>query len=360
LTGEIVRILRLPFEALRTIYAGDCEVRLYRNEVTDVLEVGKRVDLLGLEGSILAQEATWLSRIRHDHLVPVQSVATVTSYPPPMRVIEMIMPYYERGSIADALGRGERFSIAEARDHVLATLRGVGQLHEVENILHRDLKSPNVLLTSDARLARVGDLGVSSPMDEGGSAEAYASAQLYSAPEAFTTHRVDRRSDIYAVGLLLFEMANGPLPWDEYDDRLAMATRLAAGRPAPLPRHLRFSPTIPPAMRRLIGQAISANPDRRPQTAMVMSSRLAGIPLVDWSLLDRDASGEVWQGRSSIRQDRIYRVEARSRSVGGVRLSGLQRVSSWRRVVEDQDVADLGRRDATAFFDQMVAIATRR
>jgi eukaryotic-like serine/threonine-protein kinase len=360
LTGEVVRILRLPFEALRTIYAGDCEVRLYRNEVTSVLEVGKRVDLLGLDGSILAQEATWLSRIRHDHLVPVHSVATVAGFPAPMRVIEMIMPYYERGSIADALGRGERFSIAGARDHVLATLRGLGQLHEVENILHRDMKSPNVLLTGDARLARVGDLGVGAQMDEDGSAEAYASAQLYSAPEAFTTHRVDRRSDIYAVGLLLFEMANGPLPWDAYDDRLAMAKRLAAGRPAPLPRHLKFSPTVPPGMRRLVGQAMSGDPERRPPTAMVMATRLAGIPLIDWSLLDEDESGQVWQGRSSIREDRLYRVEAGNRPRYGVRLSGLQRVNRWRRVVPDQDVADLGTREATAFFDQMVAIATRR
>jgi serine/threonine protein kinase len=360
LTGEIVRILRLPFEALRTIYNGECEVRLYKNEVTNVLEVGKRVDLLGLDGSILAQEATWLSRIRHDHLVPVHSVATVTGYAPPMRVIEMVMPYYERGSIADAMGRGERFSTAEARDHVLATLRGVGQLHEVENILHRDLKSPNVLLTNDARLARVGDLGVGAPMDDDGTAEAYANAQLYSAPEAFTTHRVDRSSDIYAVGLLLFEMANGPLPWNEYDDRLAMATRLAAGKPAPLPRHLRLHPTVPPRMRRLIRQAMSSKPERRPQTATVMATRLAGVPLIDWSLVDQDEDGQVWEGRSSMHQDRLYRVEALRQSRGGVRLSGLQRVNSLRRLVPDQDVADLGDREATAFFDQMVAIATRR
>jgi len=349
-TSDVVAVLRLPFEALRTVYEGDCEVRLYR----------KRVDTLGLDGSMMVREAKWLSRIRHDHLVPVQSVAVVTGYPSPMKVIEMVMPYYERGSIADALARGDRFSVAQARDHVLAALRGVGELHEVEHVLHRDLKSPNVLLTGDAQLACVGDLGVAAPMDEDGSAEAYANAQLYSPPEAFTTHRVDRRSDLYAVGLMLFEMVNGPLPWATYDDRLAMANRLAKGRPAPLPRHLKPGPFVPPAMRRLIGKAISPNPDQRPASAGTMATSLAAVPLVDWAMVDRDADGTVWEGRSATRQDRRYRVEATTRKSGGLLLRGMQRVGSWQRVRPDQLVTDLADPSARDFFDQIVVIATSR
>src|ERR1700753_1282246 len=122
MTRELVRVLRLPFEALQTIYEGRSEVRLYRNGVTGILEVGKRVDTLGLDGAMLVREATWLSRIRHDHLVPVHSVAVIDDYQS-LKVIEMVMPYYERGSVADALNRGERFSVASARDHVLAALR---------------------------------------------------------------------------------------------------------------------------------------------------------------------------------------------------------------------------------------------
>jgi hypothetical protein len=105
---------------------------------------------------------------------------------------------------------------------------------------------------------------------------------------------------------------------------------------------------------------MSSKPERRPQTATVMATRLAGVPLIDWSLVDQDEDGQVWEGRSSMHQDRLYRVEALRQSRGGVRLSGLQRVNSLRRLVPDQDVADLGDREATAFFDQMVAIATRR
>jgi len=359
MTGDVVRVLRLPFEALRTMYQGGSEVRLYRNEVTGVLEVGKRVDLLGLDGSMLVREATWLSSIRHDHLVPVQSVAVV-DFQASMKVIEMVMPYYERGSVADALSRGERFSVASARDHVLAALRGVGQLHEVERVLHRDLKSPNVLLTGDTRLVRVGDLGIAAPMDPDGSAEAHPNAQLYAPPEAFTTHRVDRRSDLYAAGLLLLEMVNGPLPWTFYDDRLAMATRLAQGRPAPFPRHLRPGPFVPPAMRRLIAKTLCPNPDRRPASAGIMAARLAAVPLVDWAVVDHDAAGRVWEGRSATRPDRAYRIEATTATGGGLLLRGMHRVRQWRRVIADQMVADLADESAQGFFDQIVTIATRR
>jgi serine/threonine protein kinase len=277
-----------------------------------------------------------------------------------MKVIEMMMPYYERGSVADALARGDRFSVAQARDHVLATLRGLGELHEVERVLHRDLKSPNVLLTGDGKLARVADLGVAAPMEADGTAEAYANAQLYSPPEAFTTHRVDRRSDLYAVGLLLFEMANGPLPWSAYDDRLFMAERLARGRPAPLPRHLKPGPHMPPAMRRLITKALAADPDRRPASAGIMADSLAAVPLVDWTLISDDPDLRVWEGRSSTRPDRAYRIDAAARKRGDTILTGMQRVGGWRRVVADQPVTNLADPATQTFFDQIVAIATRR
>jgi serine/threonine protein kinase len=326
MTENVLRTLQLPFEALRTIYAGGAEVRLYRNTVTNLLEVGKRVDTLGLGGAMLVREARWLSRIHHDNLVPVKSVAVVAdpvAYPPPLEVIEMVMPYYRRGSVADALFRGEQFSIAQARDHILAALRGLGELHEVERVIHRDFKSPNLLLTDDPSLAVVSDLGVAAPMEPDGSVEGYPNAQLYSPPEAFVTNRVDKRADLYAAGLLLFEMVNGPLPWSEYDDRLAMATRLSGGKPAALPRHLRCSPHVPAEMRRLIARSLSGDPARRPPDTAAMATELSRIRLVDWSLVDHEDDLRTWHGRSVVQADRTYVVEARRQPGYGWRLSGV-------------------------------------
>lgn len=358
MTGEVVRVLTLPFDALRTVYAGGAsEVRLYRNRVTGALEVGKRIAVLGLDHSLL-QEATWLQRIRHDHLVPVESVATVDD--PGGQTIEMVMPYYESGSITDALIQGRRFSIREARDIVQAALRGLAELHEVEHVIHRDIKPANIFLTGDAKLARVGDLGIGIRMDELGRAEAYPSAQMYSPPEAFRTKKVDRRSDIYCMGMVLFEMLNGPLPWELYDDRLAMAQRLGQGKPAPLPRHLKNKPHVPPSMRKLLAKCIAADPTRRPATASAMASTLASVQFIDWAPEIRpDGDHCIWTGPCASQPGKQFRVQAERKKTGWT-LSGLQRRNTWQRVFADIRVATLNDPEVHDFFDQMVQAATSR
>src|SRR5262249_32286594 len=140
-------------------------------------------------------------------------VAVLPDYPPPMRVIELIMPYYERGSVCDAMLRdGTRFSVGQAVRLALQALRGLGELHDVHGILHRDLKSANAFLTDDGDL-RVGDLGACMPIDANGEAEPYPSMQPSTPPETYLADRVGRSYDIFGLGLLLFELLNGPLPY---------------------------------------------------------------------------------------------------------------------------------------------------
>jgi serine/threonine protein kinase len=361
MTDSVVRKLSLPFQALRTVYEGGSEVRLYRNEVTGLLHVGKRVHAFGLEGAMVVEEATRLSRIRHDHIVPVHSVAEVAGYDPTLRPIEMVMPYYEMGSITDALARGERFTPVQARDLTAAALLGLSELHDSEQLIHRDFKSANVFLTGDSCLVRVGDLGVASAMDANGTVEPHASAQLFSAPEAFVQERIDRRADLYSAGLMLHELASGPLPWAEYDDRLSMATRLGRGLPAVLPRHLRSAPWVPQGMRAVIRKAVRPSPSTRYPTAGAMAAALARVPIVDWQTVDRaeDGTGQ-WQGAPAGRPPRQYRVTiSRGRKSGWLAV-GEQRVTAWRRVTPTVILDGPAGPQAADFFDQMVAIAFNR
>jgi eukaryotic-like serine/threonine-protein kinase len=200
--------LTLPYENLRTIHAGGSEVRKYRNELTDQLLVGKRVGTIGLESTFVVREATLLQQIRHDNLVPVFDVVRVTGLeiPPPMQVLEIIMPFYERGSVCDAFSRGVRFTLVEARDLALAALRGLSELHD-RRILHRDVKTPNLLLADDTTRVKLGDLGVAVPMDEDGTADVLAhSPQLWTAPETYTVGRIDCRADLYSMGIVFHEV----------------------------------------------------------------------------------------------------------------------------------------------------------
>jgi serine/threonine protein kinase len=257
----LLRTLTLPYESLRTIYEGGCEVRLYRNEITGALQIGKRIDTLGLEEAVATREGKLLTTIRHPNLVPVLDVVEVSGYPTPMRTIELIMPYYERGSVFDAFERGERFRVGEARHLVADALLGLAELHDGHGILHRDLKSPNVFLDDEGAL-RVGDLGVAVPIEQDGAAEAYPEAQLYSPPETFTRGRVGVEADLYQMGLVLFETVNGPLPYGEYP-RVEVAARLQKGRRGPRPRDLRLRPHVPKRMRTVLNKALAVKPENR-------------------------------------------------------------------------------------------------
>lgn len=356
----LVKQLVLPYESMQTLYIGASEVRLYKNKLSGAYQVGKLIDVLGLEESVAVQEAQFVRDIRHDNVVPVYDVAVVNdpNFPPPMRPIEMIMPYYPRGSVCDALTAGDRFSVGEACAHAQAALRGLGELHENLHILHRDFKSSNVFLTEDDHLLCVGDLGIAVRMEPDGSAEAYAHTQLYTPPEVHRSRRVDRRSDIYGMGLLLFEMVNGPFPYDAY--KVAdIEKRLHQGRPAPRPADLTYGPHVPPRLRRVINRATARNPLQRFATAHGMSAAISNVELIDWRETHRDDTAVVWEG-SRAGSHRIWRVEAIRLKRGGWRLKGAAYKNSWRRASSDADVDQLVGAAASAFFDHLLDISAAR
>jgi len=352
--------LTLPYENLRTIHMGGSEVRKYRNELTGQFQVGKRIGTIGLESAVVVREAMLLQQIRHDNLVPVFDVVRVTGIhvPSPMQLLEIIMPFYERGSVCDAFFRGERFTLREARDLVLAALRGLAELHD-RRILHRDVKTPNLLLAGDTTRVKLGDLGAAIPLDEDGTADVLDSPQLWTAPETYTVRRIDQRADLYSMGIVLHEVLSGPLPYERYPADRCL-DRLTRGLPAPMPRHLIPAPYVPRSLRRVVTRATHRNPADRYASSHEMAAALAAAHLVEWSLVVDEETRRVWQGSTPTRRDEEFQVEVwrtkRGRRMGTARRRGRQ----WRRIVPDQVLTD-DRDDSalTALFDRVVDLATR-
>jgi eukaryotic-like serine/threonine-protein kinase len=359
---SLIRTLTLPYESVKTLYEGDSEVRLYRNELIGELQVGKRYDTLGLESTVLVNEGQLLKQIDHSQVVPVRDVVVPSGYQSPMKPVELIMPYYERGSLADAFLAGERFTIGEAIAMLGGALLGLGEIHECYGVLHRDLKSPNLFLTDEGRLL-VGDLGVAIDMDADGGGEALPSPRLYCPPETFTLRRSDRRSDLFQMGVVLQELSSGPLPYD--DPAYAtekMAERLAKGHPAVLPRHMRPAPWVPAGLRRVITKASHVDAGHRYGTAKQMGDALSKVRYIDWREVIAEPKLRRWEGATARRPDRRFAVEARRRGRGdGWVLVAQQSVNSWRRIVgrPDQIVVDLNSAQAASFFKSIVDIATR-
>jgi hypothetical protein len=124
---------------------------------------------------------------------------------------------------------------------------------------------------------------------------------------------------------------------------------------------MQHQPWVSPQLRRVINKAVRPEPDKRFTSAKAMCDALAAARYVDWKTIAAEPDLRRWEGGSVHRPDRRFAVEAKRRK-GHWQLIGQQQVSSWRRMTERPDaiVPSLTGSQATAFFDSMVTIATKR
>jgi serine/threonine protein kinase len=309
---ELVGVLGLPLEVAETLYGGSTDVHKYREPALDRYVVGKRVTVIDRPIVGELQEPRLQQRLQHDHLVPVITVSDIVdpSTNPPTRIdneVEIVTPFYERGSIFDALNRGDGFDVLAVLNIARAAALGLAELHG-EGYLHRDLKSPNIFLTDDGTVARVGDFGEAHPMDSQGRAPGIDSPTPWIAPEQVGQGLACAASDLFGLGVTLTEMLHGGFDLRGYD-RVVAHRRMAQGH-APLPtRVMNPPPWAPPAVRTLVRQLTAARPElRRPGTAMEVADRLATAAAIGWNRVSD--SPARWEGRA--RGDgRDYAVEIR-------------------------------------------------
>jgi eukaryotic-like serine/threonine-protein kinase len=166
------------------------------------------------------------------------------------------MEYVEGASLKDLIARG--LTVPEAVEIVRQTLAGVGYAHE-HGIVHRDLKPHNVLVDSDGR-ARVADFGIAragaSEITQAGSV--LGTAQ-YLSPEQAQGREVTPASDLYSVGVVLYEALTGRLPFDA-ETPVAVALKQISERPRP-PREL--NPEVSPALDAVVLRALAKDPVNR-------------------------------------------------------------------------------------------------
>jgi hypothetical protein len=186
----------------------------------------------------------------------------------------IVMEYLEGDSLKTRLNdyrvRGERMPLGEVVRILLDVLDGLAYAHS-EGMIHRDLKPGNVLLTKrgDAVLS---DFGIAQIV--GGTRHTLPGALMgtvsYMAPEQGREGRSDRRSDIYSVGVIFYEMLVQRPPF-EADTPLAVLMKHVSD-PLPLPREI--DPSIPEPFERVILRALAKDPDDRYQCAAEMARAL--------------------------------------------------------------------------------------
>ncbi len=212
------------------------------------------------------QEARSAARLAHPNVVNVfdqgqdgDSVYLVMEFLPGITLRELLQEY---GSLTSE----QTVDIAEA------VLGGLASAHRA-GIVHRDLKPENVLLADDGRI-KIGDFGLA----RAASANTATGAALlgtiaYLSPELVTRGIADTRSDIYAVGIMMFEMLTGEQPFVGEQPMQIAYQHAHETVPPPSGRN----PRVPAALDELVLWATSRNPDDRPRDATQLLDELRQV-----------------------------------------------------------------------------------
>lgn len=177
--------------------------------------------------------------------------------------VVIVSEYSPDGSLHDYLGRKGPLPVREALDMTNGILNGLEFLH-AKQIIHRDLKPANILL--QGRTPRLADFGISRVMKAVSVTESMSGTPLYMAPEAFDRKRTEQ-TDIWSVGVILFQMLNGSLPYP-YGNLTDLYGAIVRGQPEPL------SDAISPDLQAAVLKALAKDPGERYRSAAEMRSSL--------------------------------------------------------------------------------------
>jgi eukaryotic-like serine/threonine-protein kinase len=154
---------------------------------------------------------------------------------------------------------------------ITQVLSALSDAHSV-GVIHRDLKPENIMVEqrrNDPDFVKVLDFGIAKIQDSDGPALTRAGfvcgTPEYMSPEQARGSQLDHRSDLYAVGVIIYQLVTGMLPF-EADSAVGYATKHLNEEP-PLPSKRRSGVRVSPGMERLILRALSKNPDERPPDA---------------------------------------------------------------------------------------------
>jgi basic membrane protein A len=203
------------------------------------------------------REARILAQLQHPHILPVFDYGQVEGYS------FIVMPFVPSGTLTDSM-QGQPLPLPRIRQVISQVGDALSYAHG-RGLIHRDVKPSNVLidesgncLLTDFGLARMVEASVNLT-----SVGTIMGTPAYMSPEQGSGSKIDSRSDIYSLGIILYEMATGRVPYRAETPVAVVFMHTSA--PLPLPRSV--NPDLPEAVERVILKTLARNPDDRYQTA---------------------------------------------------------------------------------------------
>ncbi len=216
--------------------------------------------------SRFVQEARSAARLAHPNVVNVfdQGQDSDMAY--------LVMEYLPGITLRELLKDYGKLTPEQTTDIMEAVLSGLAAAHKA-GIVHRDLKPENVLLADDGRI-KIGDFGLArAASNNTASGQALLGTIAYLSPELVTRGVADARSDIYALGIMMFEMLTGEQPFQGEQPMQIAYQHANESVPAPSTKN----PDVPPELDQLVLWATAHDPEDRPRDAKVMLERLLEV-----------------------------------------------------------------------------------
>ena len=234
---------------------------------TDLL-LGQAVALKFLPEALSGSQAA-LERLRDE-----VRLARQISHPNVCRVYDMsetggqmflTMEFIDGEDLASLLRRIGRLSPVKALEIARRVCAGLAAAHE-KGVLHRDLKPGNIMIDGRGQVL-ITDFGLARAATNVSDKDVRSGTPAYMAPEQLAGVEVTQRSDIYALGLLLFELFAGIPPHPAVDRE--HLKRLRQGQPPALADR---APEVDPAIDRVVGRCLDPTPANRPQSALSVAA----------------------------------------------------------------------------------------
>ncbi|CAN5173500.1 Stk1 family PASTA domain-containing Ser/Thr kinase [soil metagenome] len=209
------------------------------------------------------QEARSAARLAHPNVVSVFDQGSDSD------MAYIVMEYLPGMTLRDLLKDYGRLTTEQTLDIMEAVLGGLAAAHKA-GIVHRDVKPENVLLADDGRI-KIGDFGLARAASANtATGQALLGTIAYLSPELLTRGVADARSDIYASGIMMYEMLVGEQPYQGEQPMQIAFQHANETVPAPSAKN----PTVPVEVDELVVWATSRDPDSRPHDARQMLDAL--------------------------------------------------------------------------------------
>lgn len=206
-------------------------------------------------------EAKALARLENPNIVRVYALRETESG------FFMVMEYVEHKTLSICLQENGPLPLNQTVSVTKQLLSAVGHAHSV-GVIHRDIKPSNILLCADGRI-KVSDFGLAKVVQQKGPAstvtQTRAGTLYYMSPEQVKgLKNVDKRSDLYSLGMTVYEMLAGRVPFEKTDSDFTIQKKIVDGE---IPSPVKFDANIPKKLAKIVLKSIDKEPDKRYQEA---------------------------------------------------------------------------------------------